>query len=217
MNEAIERVIISKDWITIIILMILAMLIYNKIRHPDRFERLQSIWLNNSYINSYSKVSPVLLNKFNILFYVVLILIFSILIFDVTLVYNHVESSYSLFYFLKILLYVAIFVGARLLIGVLLGILFESEREQQYFSFLKISYLSNFCILIFPLLVLGVYIDSAKYTKGLLFFSIFLVVLYYLLFIRNNSKLIINQLFYFILYLCALEIAPFVIIYKLIV
>ena len=35
--------------------------------------------------------------------------------------------------------------------------------------------------------------------------------------LKNYQKLIISKLFYFILYLCALEIAPYLVIYKLLI
>ncbi|NQV78269.1 MAG: DUF4271 domain-containing protein, partial [Lutibacter sp.] len=65
--------------------------------------------------------------------------------------------------------------------------------------------------------VLSVYLSEYK---GLLFeitFLVFLLVLIlrYVLILLNNKKLIFNNLFYFILYLCALEIAPLIIVLKL--
>jgi hypothetical protein len=44
---------------------------------------------------------------------------------------------------------------------------------------------------------------------------VILLVLRYSLVLVNNKKLITNNLFYFMLYLCALEIAPLAIILKL--
>ena len=51
--------------------------------------------------------------------------------------------------------------------------------------------------------------------KITIFVFLFLLIIRYSLLLINNKKLIFNNLFYFILYLCALEIVPLVIILKL--
>jgi len=57
-------------------------------------------------------------------------------------------------------------------------------------------------------------------TKWLLIISIGLIILInsvgLVTTFKNHQKLILNNLFYFILYLCALEIGPYLILYKII-
>jgi hypothetical protein len=117
--------------------------------------------------------------------------------------------------FVLILFYVAVFISVRFLVGFFLAVLFEREKEQQYLTFSKISYLSNFSILIFPLIIINFYINSILYSKFLILTSFLLLLIYYFLQLKNNQKLIFNNLFYFILYLCLLEFAPYIIVYKL--
>jgi len=215
MGEATERILISNDWITIILLIIIGLLIYNKTKHPVRFKSLQTLLYNNSYINNYSKSTPLILNAFNITFYFIFILIASLLLFVIinlnSLTPNNNES------FIIILLYVFSFVIIRSIIGVLLAFLFEKENEQQYFTFTKLSYLGNFCLLILPLLIINFYINSVYFSQFLIIIAVLLLLFYYFLQIKNNQKIVFGKMFYFILYLCALEISPFIIIYKLII
>ncbi len=215
MGEATERILISNDWITIILLIIIGLLIYNKTKYPVRFKSLQTLLYNNSYINNYSKSTPLILNAFNITCYFIFILIASLLLFVIinlkSLTLNGDES------FLRILLYVFSFVIIRSIIGFLLAFLFEKENEQQYFTFTKLSYLGNFCLLILPLLIINFYINSVYFSQFLIITAVLLLLFYYFLQIKNNQKLVFSKMFYFILYLCALEISPFIIIYKLII
>lgn len=217
MTEAVERVFDTHDWITILLLLVIAMIIYAKLRRPERFQKLQTLLLNNNYINDYSKATPMIFNGFNIVFYFIMIVVVSLLLFVAINQYNDGMSTYSVNYFFLIFLYVFAFIVVRSVIGFLLGVLFEKEKEQQYFTFLKISYLSNFSLILVPLLVLNFYIRLNWYSNALIIFAFLLFLYYYGLLVKNNQKLIFNKLFYFILYLCALEIAPFIIIYNLLI
>ena len=79
------------------------------------------------------------------------------------------------------------------------------------------NYLSNLMLWSLPLILLSFYLQffkSATLKITILFFIIMLVFRYVLLLI-NNKKLILNNLFYFILYICTLEIAPLILILKL--
>lgn len=215
MGEATERILISNDWITIILLIIIGLLIYNKTKYPVRFKSLQTLLYNNSYINNYSKSTPLILNAFNITFYFIFILIASLLLHVIInlngLTINNNGS------FLIILLYVFSFIIIRSIIGFLLAFLFEKGNEQQYFTFTKLSYLGNFCLLILPLLIINFYINSVYFSQFLIISAVLLLLFYYFLQIKNNQKLVFSKMFYFILYLCALEISPFIIIYRLII
>jgi len=217
MGEATERILVSNDWITIILLIIISLLIYNKIKHPLRFKNLQTLIYNNSYINNYSKSTPLVFNTFNIIFYFVFIFIISLLLY---VGLNHYElkfNSSNKLLFLLIILYVFSFVIIRFILGFLLSLIFEIENEQQYFSFVKLSYLGNFSLIILPLLIINFYISSIFFSQFLIIIAILLLFYYYYLQIKNNQKIVFSNMFYFILYLCALEISPFIIIYKLII
>lgn len=217
MNEASERILISQDWITITLLLVIALLLFNKLKHGERFRRLQSLLFNNVYINDYSKSIPLIFNVFNNVFSIIIILVISLLLFVVLNDYEPSYINYNVIYFFKIVFYVFTFILIRFVIGLLLGSIFEMEKEQQHFTFLKLSYLSNFCLIIIPLLVINFYIGLSVFSKLLILIAVLLILFYYFKLIKYNHKLIFSNLFYFILYLCALEIAPFVIIYRLLI
>ena len=214
MTEAIERIFISKDWITIVLMIVLTLLILNRVKFSERFYKLQYMLLNNSYINSYAKINPLIFNVFNIIFFIVATLTISFLLFIALNIYSPNRVSYDFILFLKTLFFVGTFTVIRVVLGVLLGSLFEKEREQRYFTFLKISYLGNFSLMTIPLIAINLYTESTIYTHFLLVFSFVLFIYYYVLILKHNQSLIFRNSFYFILYICTLEIAPFLIIFK---
>jgi len=217
MNEATERMFVSQDWITITLMIVLTLLLLNRIKYGERFYKLQYLLLNNTYINSYAKASPTIFNIFNIIFYAVATIIISFLVFVAHNLYKPDQTSYDFIFFLKIIFYVSIFIVVRIIIGFLIGILFEKEKDQQYFTFLKISYLGNFSLIILPFLAINFYFKSGVFSYILLIISVVLFLYYYILIIKNNQSLIFGRSFYFILYLCTLEIAPFAIIINILI
>jgi len=217
MGEVIERIFVSKDWITIILLMVITLLIFNKIRHPLKFNKLQTLLYSSSYFGSYSKSTPLLATVFNIIFIVIIVIVISLLLFVAVVQYDLANNNTEIMLFFKILIYVFSYVLVRFVIGFLLAVLFDKEKEQQYFTFLKLSYLSSFSILILPLLIVNFYINSPLFSQLLLIIAVLLLFYFFVLQVKNNQKFIFSKMFYFILYLCALEIAPYMIVYKLLI
>ena len=216
MGQVIERIIISKDWITIILIMIITLLIFNKIRHPLKFNKLHTLLFSSSYIGSYSKSTPLILSVFNFIFIFIFIIVISLLLFVATSLYGF-NNNYELIFFFKIFVFALSYMLGRFIIGFLLSILFEKEKEQQYFTFLKLSYLSSFSILILPFLIVNFYINSTIYSHLILILACLLLIYFFVLQVKNNQNLVFSNIFYFILYLCALEIAPYIIVYKLLI
>lgn len=217
MLEATERFVFTKDWVTLIFVLLLALFALSKYVNNDRFSRLFSLILSRNYLVLYQKQSPVLVNTFHIIFAVIQILTFALTIFISIKAFNSIAREVELTFFLTILAGVFTFFTMRFFIGKALAVLFEKEKVFEYVTYLKISYLSNFCLLIFPILLIAYYTqyDSIGFSYFVFITAIILLLLYYALIIKNNQKIILSRLFYFILYLCALEIAPIILLYKL--
>ena len=100
-----------------------------------------------------------------------------------------------------------------------MGNLFNLSERHSYFTFLKISNFSLIVVLMLPLLILCCYSVGALHKFWItltLVASVALALFRYFVLIKNE-KLDFNNLFYLFLYLCALELAPFIVIYKLFV
>lgn len=217
MFEGTERFLFTNDWITVIFVLLFGLIAYSKYLNPDRFSRLLSLTYSRNYLVLYQKQSPVLVNSFHIVFAIIQILSFALTIFIGIKAYNSIARELEFSFFLSILAGVFTFFTLRFFLGKGLSIIFNKEKEFEYVTYLKISYLSNFSLLLFPLLLIAYYTqyDSLSFSLFVFITAIVLLLLYYVLIIKNNQKMILKQLFYFILYLCALEIAPIILLYKL--
>ena len=217
MLEATERFAFTKDWITIIFVVLFGLLVLSKYLNGDRFSRLFSLLYSRNYLVLYQKQTPILVNSFHIIFGIIQILTFALTIFIGIKAFNSVARELELTLFLTILAGVFTFFVLRFFLGKFLAVIFEKEKDFEYVTYLKMSYLSNFCLLIFPLLIIAYYTqyDSANFSLFVFVIAVLLLLLYYALIIKNNQKMILRRIFYFILYLCALEIAPIILLYKL--
>ena len=101
MGEVIDRVFNSRDWITIILLMIITLLIFNKIRQPLKFNKLQTLLYSSSYFGSYAKSTPLLLNIFNIVFIIIFIIVISLLFFVAIIQFDLANNGDEIKLFIK--------------------------------------------------------------------------------------------------------------------
>jgi len=94
------------------------------------------------------------------------------------------------------------------------GFIFSNHKTFTEFVFKKLSYLNYSAIIMFGAnVVLSFILKDSKEVIYLAFILILLVnVIGWITLLRNHQKFIANNFFYFILYLCALEIAPWVIL-----
>lgn len=96
------------------------------------------------------------------------------------------------------------------------SVLFGFESIQHNVTYFKTTYFNNAILWILPFLLIYFYSSSFKESIRFLIMSIFLVIniLRYILTILKNKKHVQSHLFYIILYLCTLEIAPFIFLIK---
>ena len=94
------------------------------------------------------------------------------------------------------------------------GFIFSSNKVISELIFKKLSYLNHSGLIMFIANIVLSYI--LKDSKAVVYVAFFFIILIngigWATLLRNHQKFIANNFFYFILYLCALEIAPWVII-----
>ncbi|WP_371824262.1 DUF4271 domain-containing protein [Lutibacter sp. A64] len=207
----------NNDWITIIFLIIFIVLAVQKFLFANRLLFTSIFFLKNNKLTSYfNKEKNIFFNLFQILSFSVQLLSISLLLYFLTDVFNVKTSNIGYILYLKILIGVGLYFLARFLIGLFLAVIFNLETIHKKIYYDKVNLTNNLILWLLPFLVL---ISYSKYfshiiLKITLIIFIILAILRYGILIANNKKLTINNLFYFILYLCALEIAPLVIIIK---
>ncbi|MGI9530203.1 DUF4271 domain-containing protein [Lutimonas sp.] len=219
MFEGIEKITTTSDWVTLIFLAILILIAVLQFNYSERFSKLFSLVYSEKYYTDYIKNRPLIFNTFHVVFFFIIVFNISLLIFFSFKSFSSTPEQGHFYLFSQILLMTFSYVGIRYLLGVFLAHLFEVEEEQKYFTFLKISNLALISILVLPFLVLANYSVGVIH-KFLITFGIaasFAIALFRYFVLIKNEKLSFNNLFYLFLYLCALELAPFIVIYKLFV
>lgn len=210
--EPILRNTYAIDWITVVLFSSLLFVVIAKGIFYGRFLNFIILPFNNKYVFMYNKKDK-LLNWFHIFFTIFQVLNFSLFIYLARhVLFRPEDAFYPAIYFI-ILGLVTIFLIAKVLLQLGNGFVFNNKTISE-FIFKKISYLNYSGMVMFLANVMLTYV--LKDSKAVVYVSIFLILLIncigWVTVIRNHQKFIASNFFYFILYLCALEISPFVII-----
>ncbi len=215
--QAIERIYEYQDWITLIFMACFILLVLAKILFPQRFDEFISLLNSGKFIAFKGKENKAF-HPFNILLLLLQSLAVSIFLY---ITYDYFFETNQL----PIILFIRIFTAYTCLIlfkaGVekITGNIFEIDEKIDYYIFQKFSYRNFLSLFLLAASLFLVYtIQPTALLIGLLGGIIILgnVIGLIIIYKRNQNALSANW-FYFILYLCALEIAPYIILYKLII
>ncbi len=211
--EPVQRVIHNINWITVIIFCSILCIVIAKNLFYNRFLNFMILPFNNKYIFMYNKKDK-LINWFNIFFTLFQLLNFSLFIYYASNILSNSNSELYFLVFSIILGFLVLFLFGKILLQLGSGFIFNNNKIISEFIFKKLSYLNFSSIIMLAANIVLTYVF--KDSKIVVFVSIFLVVVVniigWITIIKNYQKIISGYFFYFILYLCALEIAPFVII-----
>ncbi len=210
--EPILRATNTVDWITIIIFTSVLFIVIAKSFFYNRFVNFIILPFNNKYIFLYNKKDK-LLNWFHIFFTIFQLVNFALFIYLIRNIIKPENSTNPLIYFV-ILGFLLGFLLMKVLLQLGNGFVFNTNNNISTFIFKKLSYLNYSGMIMFVANILMTYV--LKDSKTVIYVSIFLILLInaigWITVVRNHQNLITANFFYFIMYLCALEIAPFVII-----
>jgi hypothetical protein len=218
MQETANYIIHPSDWITYIFLGLFFTITATRFLYHDRILHTFSLFLSKRYLISYYTTEVnVIFNSYQAVMFCIQLVGISLLLFFVNETFNLTPSMSGLMGLLEISGLVLVYFFVRFLLGFIVAFILEFKQYHIRLMYEKTNYLSSFALWLLPLLALYVY--AFNYNKyfliGILVFSCLLLISRYLLVVQNNKKLLFSSLFYFILYLCALEIAPLIFILKL--
>ena len=207
---------VSNEWFTIFLVVGLGLLTLSKFLFAKRFDDFLAVIGNSKYLKIYAREQK-FIDGFDALLFLNLIISISIFSFlSYTTFVNPAE--FDLTQFFKLLFGVGALVLIKVLLERLIGSLFEIDPLIDAYLFQKTTYKNYTGLILLLVNILIIYTISPS--KGVIYAVIALIFLINLIgFItsfKNYQKVLLNNLFYFILYLCALEIGPYVILYWLI-
>lgn len=210
--QALERTYLNNYWITIILISLLLIVFVLKLSSYKKLKGYAFSLFSKNFIEEEVEEDTSYLNPFQILISLFSGLVLSMVLYNFLIHYSS-NVIKGFFTFLMIFLAVFFYFMIKWSLEYLLSIVFKIKKGVRFFMVSKFSYLYSISFLLFVGVILVAY--SQLNTRFLLYFSILLFLLRFILHIFNNKKLIFSKLFYFILYFCAFEIAPLLILFKL--
>ena len=209
------REVLFNDWYTTIIIASLAIIAGAKLMNPSRFVGFMKLIGNSNYLRIRFKD-----HRFFDPFDVFLFINFCFnAVLTGILTYSYLQPNAVLSYidFIKLVIILGLGLLIKILIELAVGYLFEIGKILHSYVFQKISILNLLGVLLLPLNALLVFSFPGQPSLLVITLAISSLIILIGLFksIKSYQKLLINNLFYFILYLCTLEIGPYVILCKL--
>ena len=213
MGEWILKNGVNEDWITLLLLCNFMLISLIKFLFKNRFNALVRFYDTSLYLNIYSKEKG-FLNLFNVLFGIFSVLNFSLLIHLFLAHYQWVEHELASF----LLVFGSFFaiIAARMFLNLGGSKLLQIDASFQNYTFLNTTYFFQSALLLFFGLVLY------QYALPKTFINIHSLLIGYLLLwgytqayaILNHYNFLKHGLLYFILYLCAFKLTPWILLFS---
>ena len=209
------RDVTSNELLTVLIVIGLIFIAIAKLISPRRFDDFIIVLGNSKYLKIYIKDQK-FFDKFDAVLFINLIIssaIFGFIIYKLTAIGI---SEPSINFMFKLILGIGLFILIKVLIERLVGSLFEIDKIIDNYLFQKITYKNYLGILLLPINALLLYSVNPSLTIVYIIVALLLTVNIVGIFttFKAHQSLLKGNMFYFILYLCALEIAPYIILYK---
>ncbi len=199
------------DWVTLIMVGCILIIAILKVIYPKRFNDFIRLPVSNNYFLAKGK-SEELRHPFSILLFIIQLISISLFI---NLFFLE-KGKANVLLFLQILFVVFVFIIVKTSIEKMIGAIFSIEKLIDHYIYEKLSY-RNFLSLLLIIANLIFYfsikpdLNILLILTGILFLGNMLILSYSY---KNYRSLIFSNLFYFLLYICALEISPYLILYK---
>ncbi len=211
--QAIEKIDISTDWVTLTFMGLLLCVFLLKVFHRTKLKDYFFAFLNNGFVVSEIEERASLLNRFSIVLFFFTTTTFGLFSFFLLNYFSQeVFLSFAVFWKIQLLFFGYLIV--KRISEKLVVILFSMHAQTVLFLTGKNIYTHTIALWVFPALILFHFTTIPK--KMFLVFFMLLFILKVVLLFVNNKNLILSKLFYIILYICAFEIAPLFLLFKLI-
>lgn len=203
----------GKDWATVLFTLSILLVAITKGNFENRFSDFLNLIGNDKYLKIYKDSSNVM-SWFNISLFIVQLISFSFFVLLI-LDYFHIASKTDFIKYIQIITLIGVFVLSKYLIDKIIATSFSIEEFSEQINLQKVSYRAFIGLIIIPINVILYYNDFSSKFIIYCFMAIVLIIntFTYLKTLKSYQNLLINKFFYFILYLCALEIAPYYFMY----
>lgn len=209
-----ERIIESKDWATILFVLCVGIIAVNKTISSVRFNEFIRLAYSDKYTKIY-KDSSNLMSGFTVSMFVLQLFSFSFFTLLVLNQFDKAEKTNGVVY-IQIFTFLTVFILSKFLIEKIVATAFKIEEFNEQFNLLKVNYRAYFGFILLPVNIILFYntFDSKLFFWTLLVALFVINITTYIVALKLYQNLLMRKIFYFILYLCTLEIAPYYFIYN---
>ena len=209
------RDILLKDAFTVIILSLILIITLIKYNNHKKFNSLLKIFWNSSYLKKY-KYEKITYYPFDYFLQINFVISLGLFVFIYNVTYNGNRLSFNFLEFLDIIQIIVAFLVLKNLTELVISWFFNIQWLTNLYLNEKINYNSLIGLIILPINVLILYFFNPSI--NVLFIFIYIILLLKLAAYINSfilhQKTIKKSWFYFILYLCTLEIIPYLLLYN---
>ena len=210
--QALEKIYLNTDWITVVLVLLFVVLFVLKGLDALKLKGYAIAFFNKGFIEDEVEENTTFFKAFHILIFTFSITVLSLVCYYFLIHFSEIKIE-GLYLFGAIFLVLFFYFLIKWGLEYLLSLLFLIRKEVRFLLVSKSSYLYNISFYLFISLVL------LQYTKlnitFLIGFTTLLFLMRFSFHVTNNKNLIFSKLFYFILYICAFEIAPLFVLFKL--
>ncbi len=208
-----NRIIENKDWATLLFILCFLLVIVTKSAFENKFSDFKNLFFSERYVKMY-KDNTHLMTFFTFFLFIVQVLSFGIFIHYILYYFNFIQKT-DWIAFIQIITGLSYLILSKYLTEKIVATSFDVEDISEQYNMLKVSYRNYISLLLLPITIILYYnlkpeLIVLQVIIGIILFSNILI---FVKGIKIFQKIIIAKLFYFILYLCALEIAPYYFMY----
>lgn len=208
-----ERLLNHTDWATLLFVLGFVIIAINRTVFNPRFVEFSKLAVSDKYTKIY-KDSSNMLSGFTISMFLVQLISFS---FFLLLILDHLKiiKKTNGIAFIQVFTFLSVFILSKYLIEKIIATAFKIEEFGEQFNLLKVSYRTYLGFILLPIDVI-LYYNTYDYSWIYIILVTLLLAINgitYFITLKIHQNLVLGKIFYFILYLCTLEIAPYYFMY----
>lgn len=200
-----------------LLVLVFVLLVVAKYTFSQRFAHFSMLFATDKYLLLKGK-DPNLFHPFNIVMFAINVISAGLFIYVFFLTFSESVPQRPKVLFLRIITAYATFVLLKFSLEKIIADVISVNQKMNYYLFYKLSYRNFMSIVLLPVSIFLIYVWEPSRLALYIILGLILLMNFITLasIFRKNTQYIFSHWFYFILYLCALEIGPYYILYKLV-
>lgn len=208
-----ERLPELHDWATILFAIAFILIAVNRNVFTNRFFEFSNLAFSDKYLKIYKDGNSIT-NSFTISMFIVQLISFTFFLQLFISQFQNLKKNDGVLY-IQVFSFLTVFILSKYLIDKIISTTFHIEEFAEKFNLFKVSYRTYFGFLLLPINMI-LYYNNIEIKWIYIFLAVLLFLfnlLSYAITLKKHQNLLTRKMFYFILYLCTLEIAPYYFIY----